>query len=238
MARLSDEDVYRICYIPGDYKNGTHILGRTYTFSWLIQGIILGLLPAVINFIILPSARINIPFEVKTILSIVFGFILASIGINGINDESLGSFLLTYLRFRKNKRNTYYNPRVKKEMKPSLEEVRSADEMLSRDKAIIFYKRYKEEYDKKQREKVMQEQDRANGIDTSGIYFLDDIGVIDKPVEFMTDAEYKKYQKAKAKARRQKAAKQKKQLKSTGRRRNIFAKGKTPAGNTGKVKDL
>ena len=238
MARLSDEDVYRVCYIPGDYKNGTHILVRTYTLPWLIQGIILGLLPAALNYIILPSAGINIPFEVKTILSIVFGFILASIGINGINDESPGSFLLTYLRFRKNKRTTYYNPRVKKEMKPSLEEVRSANEMLPRDKAIIFYKRYKEEYDKKQREKVMQEQTRIGSSDISRMYFLDDEGIIDKPVEFMTDAEYKRYQKTKAKARRRKAEAQKNVLKNTERRRNIFAKGKTPAGNTGKVKDL
>jgi hypothetical protein len=123
-------------------------------------------------------------------------------------------------------------------MKPSLEEVRSANEMLPRDKAVIFYKRYKEEYDKKQREKVMQEQTRIGSSDISRMYFLDDEGIIDKPVEFMTDTEYKKYQKAKAKARRRKAAAQKKALKNTERRRNIFAKGKTPAGNTGKVKDL
>ena len=235
MARTNDEDVYRIYYIPGDYKNGTHILGKTYTISWLLQGVILALIPVVLFWFLLPAIGLAIPSSPRIVITIVLAFILGSIGIAGINNESIVSFIGTFLNFKRKKRTAYFNPRVKTEMTASTEEVKTASEMLPRDKFISMYNKYKDEYDKKYRDKALAEQERIGGMDLSKMYFLDDAGVIDKPVEFMTEAEYKEYRKQRLKARKKKAAEQKKM---NGRRSVNGNKKKETAGNTGKVRKL
>ena len=192
-------DEPKVVFIPANYKTGTSFMGFEIKTSNVIQGVILALIPVVIGYGIVPKL---IDFKIENMLSIVcfFSFGLGYLGVVGINGQTLGGYIQDLLNFRKNKRKTYYNPRIKKEAMFFLDEQKENKEMLPREKIIAFYNKYKAHSDLKNRE--LAHELEKDFVQTEELYFEDDSGFVAKPVAYMSAKERKQYEKEQKKLQR------------------------------------
>ena len=155
--------------------------------------------------------------------------ILGYLGVAGINGYTFTQFIKSIIRYRKKKRVCYYNPRIKTEASPYNQES-LAEQMLPREKLEMFYKKVKSGYDAKQRENALDEEKYILS-DRENMFFEEDSGVIDKPVEYMDNKEYKAYRKNLKQEERKKRKAEKKKLREEKRKQ----KGGVSNERTGKA---
>lgn len=145
--------------------------------------------------------------ESKIAWIIFFAVVFGVIGFIGANNESFSQFVKHAVTFRKRKRIAYYNARVKNVKPPMLSDDdvdnRSGD-MVVRDKVRAWMSSYKESMSERNAEKIRAVE---NGeMAGTGLYFEDDVGVVDPPEAYMTkEFKKKKKKEAKAEAKRLKA---------------------------------
>lgn len=189
---MEDNERVAIVNIPNNFESGINILGTACQTSDVVQGVVLASIPLAIIFILLPALDVQIGTSTKFGIALATAGPLFYLGISGINGDSLVKFISNVIRFQNTRRTAYFNPRIKKEARSILNETVEEHEMLPRDKLLVFYKKYKNVVDSKEREKIIEEQ---KAVDEQGnnIYFSDDVGVIEKPTEYMDKKEYKKY---------------------------------------------
>ena len=196
---MNDNEEYQVKRIPDNFGNGINIAGFHFEVIFLIEGVVLAITTTLLSLVIMTSIGMT---DIGQMLgfALVFACVSLVIGIRGVNDEPLTTFLSNVSKFNKNRRTAYYNPRIKKEAKPvtqkQLEENKDA---IPREKIIAFFNKYKSVLDKKQQEKAKLLED-ANSFDAQNMYFEDDIGIIKRPNQYMSKEEAEKYDKKKEKA--------------------------------------
>lgn len=180
-------------YIPPNYKNGISVFGKTYPASLITQGSALVIAPWIIVFLVFPNIGLNIGWSVGSVICIFMSVIFGYLGLNGINGYSLLQFMKSYGYFRTHRRICYYNPRIKTEARPSSMQ-NEAEQILPREKLEKIWKNYQNTIAEKNRNAAVRAQNEFID-DRENLYFADDIGIVEKPVEYMTGKEYRKYQK-------------------------------------------
>lgn len=207
---MSDRNIF---YIPPNYENQISFMSFSFKRNNFIEGIVLAAIPAVglIKLIHVYGGFLKIPYplELLSILSIV-GLLI--VGLEGINGTTFLGFLRELVLYLRSRRIAYYNPRVKKEALPSY--YKNDTELLPKEKLQIMYKQFKDNRDRKHQEQVtaLNEEMVANA---EGLFFQDDIGIVDKPYEYMTSSERRKYRKE----QKRKAKEERKRAKVNGRQR-------------------
>jgi len=190
-----EQEEYLIRKIPDNFENGINFAGFSFKPIFLIEGIILGAISFAITMFIISL------FGKEAINSTTIGIALVPtlgsvfLGIKGINDEPVTTFLGNLSKFNKNKRIASYNPRIRTEKKSIAENgIESNMYVLPRDKIIAIFNKVKKAISEKNIEKLEDEKNQ-NVFVKERMYFEDDIGIIEKPIEYMTFKEYRKYKK-------------------------------------------
>lgn len=189
-------------YIPDNYGTGVNLLGLHFSVRNFIEGIVLGVILFLLN-ILLFFVIFNINFinnGTKIGFAIMFGGVGLALGIKGFNDEPITVFIKNALDYKKKKRVAYYNPKFKKKYKPYLMEANENVQLLPKEKIMAIYEKYKQKVEKRNESKLLEQQKIHNNYDATRMYFYDDDESIEKPYEYMTKAERKKYDKQKRKA--------------------------------------
>ena len=179
--------------IPENYATGINVLGFNFKTRNAIEGIMLALIFAAVGALVFFQFDfIDIGTKIGFIIS--FGAIGLVLGLIGINDEPISVFVGNKLAFRRRKRTAFYNPRIKSEAIPYVFEYRDAKDRLPKEKIIAFYRKYKADIEKREQERMLEFQ-ATNTFDETSMFFKDDEGIVDKPVEYMNSSEYKSYMK-------------------------------------------
>lgn len=185
MAKNDKESIY---FIPKNFKTGISILGNTYRTKNVMQ----------MNIVCIPITvfiffGLSYRFSTKLSISIVVDLVLGYLCIIGINEKPLFSLLSSWYEYHKTKINGYYNNRIKVESRPTFIE-KDEERLLPKEKLQKLYAKFKEIYEEKVRDKAsnlqMETKEKRNTL-----YFIDDIGIIEKPIEYMNPKEYRKYQR-------------------------------------------
>lgn len=184
------EQPYEI-FIPENYKTKSNFLGFEVKIANVIEGFAFALIPVLIGIFLLPKIPI-IDSETNLSITTTFAFAFGLFGFIGIDDELVITWLLDILKFKQSRRIAYYNPRVKKEAHSIFAENDKQD-MLPREKIIKLYENYKAQLDNKNRELAHEQEKQFDQAET--MYFEDDLGFINKPFEYMTAKEKKKFKK-------------------------------------------
>ena len=195
MVKMSKQEKISVYFLPTNFKTGVSIMGTTVSTTNLTQAI-LTIIPAeILIFWLLPSIStvFNFTFNIKVSISIPIDLILGYLCIVGINERPLFSYVSAWINFNKTKVHAFYNPRIKNEARPVYIDSDDSN-MLPRDKLRKVYEKFKTKYDEKQHENAEKQQTLLME-DRNTVYFADDVGIVDKPVEYMTPKEYKTYKK-------------------------------------------
>ncbi len=211
---MDSEDQYTKFYIPPNFANGVSIFGRTYPFSRVRWALIFGLLPVMIFYFALPAAGIDFKGTARLTLVLSLSFVMVLFGLTGINGSDAGQFLRDVIRWKRNRRTAYYNPRVKTEIKPAVfYGTGAAGEILPRERIEQLMDQFRSRVDENDRKQAEENMASVSGFDSAYMYFEDDAGVIEKPAELMRGREYRRYM-------RQKKAEEKQRKKAERRKRN------------------
>ena len=198
---MDNNEDYKIRQIPDNFGSGINIAGMHFGVVFLAEGIILAVLALAGVFIILKLSGMTDIGQMLGI-SLVFAGIFLVIGIKGINDEPITTFVRNLAAFNKGRRTAYYNPRIKLEAKPvKAENIKENKDAIPREKIMAAFNKYKEALDKKQAEKAKAFEE-ANAFDESNMFFEDDIGIIKKPSQYMSREEADSYEKKKKKIKK------------------------------------
>ena len=121
------------------------------------------------------------PFTVKLIITLVLSVLILLIALTGINGDSLFGFIRNVFRSKRHPKTYLYNPRVKTEVKPLYLDPGSVN-ALPREKIIAFLEKIRKEKD------VEEDED-----DNADYFFREDIGIVEKPMKYMTAKEKRNY---------------------------------------------
>ena len=189
-------------FIPANFKTGISFMGKAFSLDAVLEAAILALIPIGVIFFILPNAGITMSWSTSSTLVTFLSVSLGYLGIHGINGYTVSQFIKSLLRYRKNKRVCYFNPRIKTEASPySTSNI--AAQMLPREKLQEFYQKAKKSYEARQRKTAVNEQKEILS-DREHMFFSDDLGVVATPVEYMDKKEFKAYRKQQKKEARKK----------------------------------
>lgn len=190
MARRENETI-AVAPIPENFATGSTFLGFEIKPLNLIQAIIFGLIPIIVNFGI-----INKYFyvDILTLIGVtaLFTVALAFLGFVGIDNVTPLEYLIKFINYKRKMRKTYYNPRVKKEMISLIAEQSEANQVLPREKVLKMYNEFLEKRNLADQAKAHEIEDNDLGED---VFFEDDFLVMDKPKEYMSDKEIKEKEK-------------------------------------------
>lgn len=201
-------------YLPPNFHTGISVFGKSFAVANLAEGVIMALIPIILFYFVLPRSGVHIPIGTTNTIVTMTSAILGYLGVAGINGYTFTQFIKSILRYRKNKRVCYYNPRVKTEASPYSQK-NLAEQMLPREKLEMFYKKVKSGYSAKQRESALDEEKYILS-DRENMFFEEDSGVIDTPVEYMDNKEYKAYRKKLKQEERRRRKEEKKKRKQKG----------------------
>lgn len=181
--------------IPENYSTGINILGFNFKFRNLLEGIIYGLILGGTVALIVFSYTFNSMNQLGTVVGLIIafggaGFIL---GVTGINDEPVSEFVLNAIRYKTRKRMAFYNPHVKPDCIPYFIERQSRYENMPIEKLRQYMAKYRQRIEDAEIERMMEYQS-LNSFDNESLYFKDDVGYLDKPLEYMNDREFARYQ--------------------------------------------
>lgn len=203
-----DEDQQqRVQYwmIPNNFHSGISFLGMNFEASYLIQGILLACIPFLLVYVLLPMFGLNIPFKSTYGFVTVIAFGLLYLGIHGVNGGTVLQFLQSISRYKKAKRVCYYNPRVKIEKQPLFEIAggeHEKQELLSRENILKMYEKINKAMQKREQEQAHQNETDIKS-NKDNLFFVDDVGILSTPVEYMDKKEYKAYLKQKRREERE-----------------------------------
>ena len=143
------DENYKTIYIPQNFENGINVFGMNFRTRFIVEGIVVGALTTISAFLLFKNSFGIGNFGQLIGYSIAIGGVFTFLGIKGINDEPLSSFLANMLSFAKKKRTTYYNPRVKKEAVSYTDERSSKggqEEAIPRERILAIIDGLKEKY--------------------------------------------------------------------------------------------
>lgn len=191
MASEYREEARESAPIPRNFAAGNTFLG--YEIKWLnlIQAFILGSIPLYVSYgIVSKYFYTDATYQFSITITAMIGF--AIFGYFGIDNITPFEYIWNVLNFRKRKRKTFYNPRVKTEYKSIFVEKTEGNQILPKEKIMEFYKKYIEK-----RNQIDQQNARALFDDEydDTLYFEEDFAVLDKPEEYMTKKEIKEKHK-------------------------------------------
>ena len=197
MEELQDEKLDVIPY-PVNIQYDINIKGMTFDYSRAIQALFLAIALSVLVYFLCIFIHLKTSYTlVLLILSVCGGLYL---GIKGINGDTVFRYIYNSLMFSRKKRTVYYNPRVKSEIKFITNDDGREDNVVPRDKIDEMISKYITKVDVKSVEENLSNAD----LDTSYMFFEDDIDVFGKPEELMSPKELKKYRKRKEKEAKEK----------------------------------
>ena len=146
------DEEYRTRQIPPNFENGINVLGVSFKPIFLIEGGVLGILGLVIFFFLFKEG-LGMEDTGQIIgYSLIFAAAGAFIGIKGINDEPLTTFIVNLKFFSSHRRTAFYNPRIKREARPYKVAVMenkgslAKEDMIPRDRIIALASDIKEKY--------------------------------------------------------------------------------------------
>ena len=186
-----------IRYFPENYSTGINVLGMNFKFRNFLEGVVLALILAGISIYGLSFVTF---IDSGTKIGLVFSFALVGmiLGVLGINDEPISVFVLNKMRFTGHKRTAFYNPHIKTKQEarkvPYVYIYKQEKEAMPKEKLMAFYRKYKADLEKSEMAKMVEFQ-KTNTFDETTMFFKDDEGYFDKPVEFMNPSEYRKHLK-------------------------------------------
>lgn len=218
---MAEQEKPTVRYIPENYTIGINIAGMHFSTRKFFEGIGLGIILAILSFFTIRQAQF---IDSGTMIGFVisFGLMGLVLGIIGINDEPVSIFLSNWFRYRRKRRSAFYNPHIKtrdEDIKvPYVYIYEDEKESLPKEKLNAFLRKYKSELEKKEMQKMVEFQ-KTNTYDETTMFFKDDEGYFEKPVEYMNESEYKKYQKKLRKIARRKKKEEKRQAKLEARQR-------------------
>ena len=206
---MKQDEIRQQHYIPENYSTGINLIGMNFKFRNVIEGGILAVFFGIIGFIIFSKMTfLDVGTRIGLVVSVAaIGLVL---GVVGLNDEPLSVYVANWIKWRKNRRSAFYNPHIKGESIPYIYEYQSEMESLPRERIMAFYRKYKSDLEKKEREKMLEFQ-KTNTFDETSMFFEDDEGYLEKPVEYMNPSEYKAYQKMLRKKEKQRRKEEKRQ---------------------------
>ncbi len=193
MSQVERESIY---FIPKNFKTGISLFGNTFQTKNVMQ----------MNIVCIPITllvfwKTNFQFSTKLSIVILINLVLGYLCIVGINERPLFSLISSFYSYEKSKYRAYYNFRIKIEAHPTFIEVEE-ENLLPKEKLQKIYEKFKEKYDAQQREKILRYSAQIEK-DRDSIYFIDDIGIVEKPTEYMNPKEYRKYQKLQKKKQKE-----------------------------------
>lgn len=158
-----------------------------------LEGIVGALLGGFITFKIL--FYLNQYYLDISTTTIATGIILVSAGMGALfffggNNEPFSMWIYHIIKFKKHKRVAYYNSRVKTEKRPPLTASEENKEVLPREKIIAFIDNYKKVTAEKNAQSMTTLENNYDGANQV-MFFEDDIGVVEKPLEYMSKSEIK-----------------------------------------------
>ena len=190
MEELQDEELDVIPY-PVNIQYDINIKGMTFDYSRAIQALFLGTTLAILTYLTCNLIHLKNSYTLVLVFLAVCGGLY--LGIKGINGDTVFRYVYNSLIFGRKKRTVYYNPRVKSEIKFITNDDNREDNVVPRDKIDEMISKYITKVDVKSVEENLSNAD----LDTSYMYFEDDIDVLGKPEELMSPKELKKYRKRK-----------------------------------------
>jgi len=176
-------------FIPYNVSDGqVSVVGQMVKRRNLIEGLCSGAAVFFLLYSLLPFK-----FNIKLVISFIISVFIAVFGLVGVNGDPVSIFIANWFRFMKNRRITYYNPRVKNETEPALLNI------PKRDKSPLERIRLSKPKGKKEK----NEPDFIPIAPVSPQVFEDDLGFVKAPDKYRTKAEKKelKRQKKQAKVR-------------------------------------
>lgn len=198
---MDNEEELRVEYIPPNYDEGFSVGNFSFDTRYLIEAVVMAIIGFVLAKILvslLSETIFALDFSKVIVVYILFGGGLAALGMAGLGGDPVYVYLLNMIHFNKKKRVAFYNPRVKTEKKSAL--IESEEEVVEtnivKEKILGAIDSMKT----KNLEKVEQ-LERQQEEEYASLFFEDDLGVVDKPEEYLTKAE----KKAMAKAAREEA---------------------------------
>lgn len=193
-------------------------LGRA-VFKWrnATEGVILGALLGGIIFILsIKLGSGGLRQWAYVAVGVVAGFI---VGNKGVRDETISMYVLNALTFFKRRRTTFYNPRIKREMKFFIDENKEDDYVIPRERIESLYYKYINKRDVENAHNNLQDSE----FNKEYMYFEDDIDYLGKPLELMSKRELKKLERIKKKEERRREKENARELKEKTNQRKIFA---------------
>lgn len=188
MARNDEPDSEVTYYIPANYDT-KHKLFDIIDLRGLLEGVALAV-PMLKLASYLPLSGNSL---ITAYLVVIAGCV--ALGGMGYNGEYLSEFVITFFRFFKMRRVTYYNPRIKLEAKPDyLEEHNKV--LLPRDRLLRLLRKGESE------EAAAMQSAEDYAWSSNEIYFEDDEGYVAKPEALKTRAEKRQEREKAAELRR------------------------------------
>lgn len=208
---MEDKDKNRVYYIPPNYQNRINLFGMiTVPWANLIQGTLLGVIPEIIFIYFVTQVEWNNNYITIGIFIFAAGFIP---GVVGIYNASLLSFLKIYNSFKKRKRLTVYNPRIKTEVIDKDYTGIEKQMLLPKDKIRLALEKARKGRISEENRRMQEQLDSFNV--NESFFFEDDEGLVEKPLEYMTPKELKKHNRMIKKQEKEKMKREKKERKES-----------------------
>ena len=208
---MSNKDKPRSVFIPNNYKAGLSFFGFKINLRYAIEGGILATFPLIIGFIVVPKL-LGISLVDTFTVTFFFALLFGAVGIYGIDGSPISVYIKDIINAKNNKRESYYNPRVKNEINSIFINKSEGEQMLPREKILEIINNYQKQIDEKTQKEM---ENSLEAMKNNNAFFEDDIGIIEKPTEYMSDKELKLIEKQK----RKEQANERKKEKAKGRKK-------------------
>ena len=169
-------DSIQVYFIPENYKGMVNLFGRSFRRNNLIQAGIFGAVIFIASFVLIHRF---IPADLPDTIgwALVPAFCMAFFCITGIRGQSLLGYLSNMAEFYRTRRTAYFNPRIK--LETSKKQKAAEPPVFGR----IRNGRLKDLSLPHAKERPEQADE---AVDTAQLFFEDDIGVVEKPYEYLT----------------------------------------------------
>ena len=230
-----EKEAPRTFYIPPNFKNGLNFMGMSLSWLKTIEGAVFGGVAAIITYFICAYFEADTVTMLSSVLIVfaIFGYA----GFSGVNDQNFTEFIYTFFKYQKRRRKAFYNPRVKEESRPTVSDLQKENgDMLSRE---TFEKIYRKYLDNSQKKKQLEEESLDSQVfdDGTPLFFMDDEGMIDKPLEYMTSREKRRLDKKKKAEEKARIKKQRQEAKNKAKKKPVKKKSTAKPKKKGVVKN-
>lgn len=192
--------------IPENFAAEGTFLGYEIKLLNILQAGLLGIIPFLISYgLVNKYIKINNQLSLFGVTTL-FALGLAYLGFAGIDHVTPLEYLYRIIKFKSKERKTFFNPRVKREKISLLAEQSEINQTLPREKVMKMYNDFLEKRNIADQQKAHLFEESELDEDT---YFEEDFEVMEKPIEYMSDREFKQYKKEQKKAKKKMIKEQK-----------------------------